>query len=179
MDYVGKFEKVSFEQFREAFMGSIGKGYTKSSGDSFSVEEVRRIWETIELPTRATAGSAGYDFKSPFDFQLPPGGSIRIPTGISVRITDGWWLACVPRSSLGFKYRMQLNNTVGVIDSDYCYSDNEGHIFAKITNDSKDGKDLTIHSGDGFMQGIFLPYGITYDDDVTTTRNGGIGSTGK
>ena len=70
---------------------------------------------------------------------------------------------------------MQLNNTVGIIDSDYFYSDNEGHIFAKITNDSKDGKTLTVEAGQGFMQGIFVPFGITEDDNVTAVRNGGFG----
>ena len=82
-----------------------------------------------------------------------------------------------PRSGLGFKYRLQLNNTVGIIDSDYFYSDNEGHIFAKITNDSNEGKTVELKAGEGFMQGIFLEYGITVDDDATEIRNGGLGST--
>ena len=72
---------------------------------------------------------------------------------------------------------MQLNNTVGVIDSDYYYSDNEGHIFAKITNDTNENKTISIQKGNGFIQGIFLTYGITEDDDVNTIRNGGFGST--
>ena len=55
-----------------------------------------------------------------------------------------WVLKCYPRSGLGFKYRLQLNNTVGIIDSDYYYSDNEGHIFAKITNDSNEDKTLSL-----------------------------------
>lgn len=86
-------------------------------------------------------------------------------------------LKCYPRSGLGFKYRLQLNNTVGIIDSDYYMSDNEGHIFAKITNDSKEGKSVNIPAGTGFMQGIFVEYGITVDDEVTEARNGGFGST--
>ena len=86
-------------------------------------------------------------------------------------------LKLYPRSGLGFKYRLQLNNTVGIIDSDYYYSDNEGHIFAKITNDSNEGKTVELKAGDGFMQGIFLEYGITIDDDATEIRNGGLGST--
>ena len=90
-----------------------------------------------------------------------------------------WVLKCYPRSGLGFKYRLQLNNTVGIIDSDYFYSDNEGHIFAKITNDSKEKKTLRVEAGSGFMQGIFVEYGITVDDCVTTARNGGFGSTSK
>ena len=90
-----------------------------------------------------------------------------------------WVLKCYPRSGLGFKFRLQLNNTVGIIDSDYYYSDNEGHIFSKITNDSKEGKTVEIKAGEGFMQGIFTEYGITLDDDATEIRNGGFGSTTK
>ena len=89
----------------------------------------------------------------------------------------GWVLKCYPRSGLGFKYRLQFNNTVGIIDSDYFYSDNEGHIFAKLTNDTNEGKTVTIPAGTGFAQGIFVEYGITVDDDVTDIRNGGLGST--
>ena len=100
-----------------------------------------------------------------------------MPTGIRVKIDEGWWLGCLPRSGLGFKYRMQLNNTMGVIDSDYYHSDNEGHIFAKITNDSNEGKELEIKAGDGFLQAIFIPYGITYSDNADGVRNGGMGST--
>ena len=88
-------------------------------------------------------------------------------------------LKLYPRSGLGFKYRLQLNNTVGIIDSDYYNSDNEGHIFAKITNDSNEGKTVEIAEGTGFMQGIFIEYGITLDDEVTDVRNGGFGSTTK
>ena len=90
-----------------------------------------------------------------------------------------WVLKCYPRSGLGFKYRLQLNNTVGIIDSDYYYSDNEGHIFAKITNDSNENKVVKMKAGEGFMQGIFVEYGITVDDDVVEVRNGGFGSTTK
>ena len=79
---------------------------------------------------------------------------------------ENWVLQCYPRSGLGFKFRLQLNNTVGIIDSDYYNSDNEGHIFAKITNDTKEGKTVEIPAGTGFMQGIFMEYGITVDDDV-------------
>ena len=86
-------------------------------------------------------------------------------------------LSIFPRSSLGFKYRLQLNNTVGIIDSDYFYSDNEGHMFIKMTNDSREGKTVELSAGMAFAQGIFLPYGITVDDDCTSTRNGGFGST--
>ena len=92
---------------------------------------------------------------------------------------DGWVLKNYPRSGLGFKYRLQLNNTVGIIDSDYYYSSNEGHIMSKITNDSNEGKTIIIKQNEGFTQGIFIEYGITYDDEVNDIRNGGFGSTTK
>ena len=88
-------------------------------------------------------------------------------------------LKIYPRSGLGFKFRLQLNNTVGIIDSDYYFSDNEGHIFIKITNDSNEGKTLSVKCGDGFAQGIFVEYGITVDDEASEIRNGGFGSTTK
>lgn len=101
----------------------------------------------ISLPKRATKGSAGYDFFAPFDFSLNAGETILIPTGIRAEITDGWFLALFPRSGLGFKYRLQLDNTVGIIDSDYFYAENEGHIMIKITNDSKGEKLLEVNAG--------------------------------
>lgn len=168
MQKVGNFEKVSLEQFAAAMKDEFGTG---GSG-------VKTMYDRIDLPVRATAGSAGYDFKSPVSFILAPGASVKIPTGIRVRIDEGWWLCCAPRSGLGCKYRMQLDNTIGVIDSDYYHSDNEGHIYAKITNDSKEEKNLIIKAGDRFMQAIFLPYGITYLDEAEGVRNGGHGSTG-
>ena len=81
------------------------------------------------------------------------------------------------RSSLGFKCRCQLDNSIGVVDEDYYFSDNEGHIFVKLTNDSKSGQRMQIKTGDAIVQGIFLQYGMTYDDDADGIRNGGFGST--
>ena len=106
-----------------------------------------------------------------------PGETIKIPTGIRCKMEDGWVLKIYPRSGLGFKYRLQLNNTVGIIDSDYYYSDNEGHIMIKVTNDSNENKTVEVQKGQGFAQGIFVEFGITYDDDTTDERNGGFGST--
>ena len=90
---------------------------------------------------------------------------------------ENWVIKCYPRSGLGFKFRLQLNNTVGIIDSDYYNSKIEGHIMEQITNDSREGKDVSVKCGDGFIQGIFVEYGITFDDDADGIRNGGFGST--
>ena len=172
MQRIAQFEKVSLEQFKKDWL------------DTFPYYEFKEgnfedIYNAISLPRRATSGSAGYDFVIPIGWKLFPSNVLKIPTGIRVKVEDGWVLKCYPRSGLGFKYRLQLNNTVGIIDSDYYYSDNEGHIFAKITNDSNEERTLTLNQGDAFMQGIFVEYGITYDDNVTDVRNGGFGSTNK
>lgn len=167
MKRIAKFHKVSKERFTADWMDTFAG----------TAEDAAKIYETIRLPRRATAGSAGYDFFAPVEFILEPGETVKIPTGIRVEIQQEWVLKCYPRSGLGFKYRLQLNNTVGIIDSDYFYSDNEGHIFAKITNDTNEGKTLIIPADTGFMQGIFVEYGITVDDDATEIRNGGLGST--
>lgn len=165
MEKVAHFSKVSFEEFKQAFRHE-------------DEARAREIYDSIKVPARATKGSAGYDFFSPYYVKLWPGESVKIPTGIRVQIDDGWSLNIFPRSSLGFKYRVQLDNTVGIIDQDYYYSDNEGHIFVKITNDSLNDDAVEINAGDKFVQGIFMSYGITYEDDATGVRNGGMGSTG-
>lgn len=167
MKRIAKFEKVSFEQFKGACL------------EVFPAGDPEEIYNEIKLPRRATKGSAGYDFFTPEAFALKPGETIKIPTGIRVWIEPEWVLKLYPRSGLGFKFRLQLNNTVGIIDSDYYYSDNEGHIFCKLTNDSNESKIVELKRGDGFCQGIFIEYGITLDDDATAERNGGFGSTSK
>ncbi len=170
MHRIAQFFKVSENNFVEAFREEFPQ-YTEA--------DVKDMYASLKLPERATKGSAGYDFYAPFAFSLPPGSTMKIPTGIRVKMDEDWVLQLYPRSGLGFKYRLQMNNTVGIIDSDYFYSDNEGHIFAKITNDSNEGKTLEIGAGTGFMQGIFVQYGITVDDAAEGIRNGGFGSTTK
>ena len=165
---IAQFQKVSLKQFMDDWIATFG-----NRPDQIITE----IYNDIKLPKRATSGSAGYDFFSPIDFILQPNETIKIPTGIRCKIDDDWVLKCYPRSGLGFKYRLQLNNTVGIIDSDYFYSDNEGHIFVKLTNDTNERRTVELKAGIGFMQGIFGEYGITVDDDVQMERNGGFGST--
>lgn len=178
MNKVAMFYKVSFDQFLKDYADTFMHMDIEdiSKGD---ISYIREIYDNIEMPKRATAGSAGYDFASPISFRLAPCETIKFPTGIRAEIESGWVLKIYPRSGLGFKYRMQLNNTVGIIDSDYFYSDNEGHIFVKITNDSKDGNDIIVKAGDSIVQGIFIPYGITHNDNTVGIRNGGFGSTGR
>lgn len=166
---IAQFFKVSEKQFVSDYMNEF----------LCDEQEAKRIYDQIQLPLRATKGSAGYDFYSPISFSLKPLEEIKIPTGIKAKMENGWVLQCFPRSSLGFKYSLKLNNTVGIIDSDYFYSENEGHIFIKLTNQSSKNQTLNVKAGEGIVQGIFIPFGITLDDQVKEIRNGGFGSTNK
>ena len=170
MKKIACFEKVSFDNFKDAFL---------KYKENTPLPIIQKIYDDIILPKRATKGSAGYDFFMIDADVIKSNQTLLIPTGIRCKMEPGWVLNIYPRSSLGFKYRLQLDNTVGIIDSDYYYSDNEGHIFIKITSDAKTEKELLLKKGMAFAQGIFLEYGITYDDDVTEERNGGFGSTNK
>ncbi|MCF0217469.1 MAG: deoxyuridine 5'-triphosphate nucleotidohydrolase [Malacoplasma sp.] len=160
MNKIAKFEKISIDQFKLDF-------------NDLNI----LVYNDIKLPQRATKYSAGYDFYLPYDINLKPKQTIKIPTGIRVKIQSNYVLLLFPRSSLGFKYRMQLDNTIGVVDADYYRAKNEGHIFVKITNDNNENKDLFLEKNTAFAQGIFINYGITIDDDVQTIREGGMGST--
>ncbi len=164
MKAVACFQKVSFEEFSRHFDDPEAAG---------------AAYEVIRIPTRATVGSAGYDFVTPVAIRLQPGQSVLIPTGIRAKIEAGWVLQIFPKSGLGFRFRLQLDNTVGIIDQDYYNSDNEGHIMVKLTCDAKSDTTLSLPAGKAFVQGIFLPFGITADDDAFGVRNGGFGSTGR
>ena len=165
---VGRFEKVSFPQFYESIKDSFG--------EKWSDEEVREFYDNIKLPARATRGSAGYDFFSPIPFKLEPWEEFKIPLGLRAFIDDGWFLTFIPRSGHGFKHFMRFANVFPCVDSDYVGSSNEGHMWAKIRIEKASGS-LTVNTGDAFIQGLFIPFGVTYDDAADGVRDGGFGST--
>lgn len=169
MQKIAKFEKVSFDRFQKDWLKAFPE-----------TEDVQAVYDSIVLPQRATAGSAGYDFYVPAAVTFPKNASVLVPTGIRARMAEGWVLAIFPRSGLGFKHRIGLDNTVGIIDADYYGSSNEGHIMIKMSCTAHDaGHSATVAAGDGFAQGIFLPFGITEDDAADGVRDGGFGSTTK
>ena len=158
---VARFTRVSEAQYAEAMARRDG---------AMPLEE-------IPLPRRATAGSAGYDFVSPLEVTVPPEGTALIPTGIRAEMDSGWVLLLFPRSSPGFQHGLRLSNTVGVIDSDYAFAKNEGHIMVKLRNPLS--APVTIGRGERFCQGVFLPFGTAEEEEDFTERSGGIGSTGR
>lgn len=181
MKQIAKFEKVSFEQFK------------KDCGLTTTDDLLKEIYDNIKLPQRATSGSAGYDFYLPFNTCLMLDSKYVIPTGIRCKIKDGWVLSLYPRSGLGFKFGVRLSNTVGIIDSDYYNSSNEGHIILSFETGSYDNyrdnlekyseygsRTVRLSAGSAICQGIFTKFGITEDDSpATEKRDGGFGSTDK
>lgn len=155
-----KFEIISYEQWEKDLKGKC-------------------LYSDIKLPCRSTKHAAGYDIKSPIDFKLEPGEIIKVPTGIKAAMNEDEFLAILVRSSMGFKYNIRLCNQVGIIDSDYYNNEgNEGHIFVALQNEGE--KVFEAKVGDNIAQGIFLKYQTVDDEEeVTTSRKGGLGSTNK
>lgn len=154
------FEKVSKEQYKKDCPQTIW-------------EE----WEDIKLPERATQYSAGYDFFMPCDLTLHRDEIVKIPTGIRVMLRPFTFLMLVPRSGLGAKKRLRLNNTVGIVDYDYYFAENEGHIMAFIANEGYGT--IELKKGQAFMQGIITAFTVTDNDNASGIRTGGFGSTDK
>ena len=168
---MNKFEKISENQFFKDFAEYL-------EDECLDTKDSLAVYHSLKLPKRATTGSAGYDIYAPYDIIIPPEQTVKIPTGIRVLLDDDKFLAIYPRSGLGFKCKMQLYNTVGIIDSDYSESDNEGHIWVKFYNDSPDDKTIYIEEGEAMCQGIIQQFFKTDDDKTDGIRNGGFGSTG-
>ncbi len=157
-----EFQKVKYEQFRKDCANSHYCS-TTSSVD-------------IIMPKRATVMSAGYDIYSPYGTTIRAGEEVTIPTGLKVKLPDGYFLMLVPRSSLGMNYGIALSNTVGIIDADYYNNQsNEGHILVRLVN--RGNKTCVIPRDKAICQGLIFRYETTEDDKTEAKRLGGIGST--
>lgn len=167
---MNKFEKISTVQFIKDFGEYI-------DDECLDPNDGLAVYYSLKLPKRATTGSAGYDIYAPYNITIPPKQTVKIPTGIKVHLDNDKFLAIYPRSGMGFKFKMQLFNTVAIIDSDYINSNNEGHIWVKFFNDSPDNKTIEIKQGEAMCQGIIQQFFTTSDDETDGVRNGGFGST--
>lgn len=133
----------------------------------------------INLPTRKTSKSAGYDIEAAEDKIIKAGQMAVIATGLKAYMQDDEYLGIHIRSSLAFKKNLNLVNSQGVIDADYYNNeDNEGHIMIGLINFGDE--DVKITKGMRIVQAIFYKF-LTIDDEknVDTIRNGGFGSTGE
>lgn len=177
MNKVAQFEKVSFEQFYKDLKDTNKELAEAIEAGEWSEDDVRDIYNGIQIPVRATTGSAGYDLSIPYGVEIEPGETLKFPTGIRCKIDEGYVMFVYVRSSVGIKKRCFLLNGTGVIDSDYYSADNEGHIFVAIKNDGH--QPVTFNTGDKVVQAVFVPFGVTHDDSTDGVRIGGIGSTSK
>ena len=133
--------------------------------------------QNINLPTRKTTESAGYDIECAEAVTLEPNQVILVPTGLKAFMAYDEYLAIHIRSSMAIKRKLALVNSTGIIDSDYYNNeDNEGHIMIALLNFGNEP--VTLEKGERVAQGIFSKYLITNDDDAIGVRTGGIGSTG-
>lgn len=133
------------------------------------------------LPTRATKGSAGYDFRAAKDTVVPnilTSKPVLVPTGVKCKLERDQVLLLFNRSSNVAKRGLIIPNGVGVVDSDYYNNpDNEGQIFGLFSCVGQ--KSYLIRKGDRIMQGIVIDYHVANNDITTGVRMGGFGSTGK
>ena len=130
----------------------------------------------IKLPTRATKNSIGYDFYSPIAVDIEPMHSQMIWTDVKAIFNSDEALLINVRSSMG-KQPVMIANTQGWIESDYANNpDNDGNIGFRLFN--LGDTIYTVRVGDRIGQGMFIKYLTTDDDNATSTRNGGFGSTG-
>lgn len=162
-------------------MKNISKDCEDINSQEFN-DKIKKIYDDIKIPKRKTYESAGYDFYLPMTMVIKHGHSLLIPTGIRIKLDPGYSLDIYPRSGLGTKYKIVIANTIGVIDSDYYNSDNEGHIFIKLVYEgfSKYDEYITLNTGDRFCQGIIHEVFTVENDeenDEFIKRNGGYGST--
>lgn len=187
------FSKVPFTSFKKDFENLYGE----QDPAFLSV-----VYDKIELPKRSTKYSAGYDISVPFSFSIKKGRSIVIPTGIRCKMDDKIVMLLFPRSGMGFKNRLGLANTIGVVDADYYNADNYGHIMVKLvyngdkyteslflnsstTSETTSKKNkkfkriLTIDANQAFAQAVFTPYFYDRKESIEDIdiRKGGFGST--
>ena len=132
-----------------------------------------------QLPSYATAGSAGMDLKANTDVpvSLKPMERWLFPTGIYIQLPDGYEAQIRPRSGLAAKYGITVTNCVGTIDSDYT-----GEIKVSLINLSTDT--VVIYPGDRIAQMVVAKYEkVTWEEvaalDETERGDGGFGSTGR
>jgi dUTP pyrophosphatase len=202
MGFIGKFEKVSESQYisdcknadltnRETFykvLKSSSKKYDLYDDGIYGsnlIELIKQSYDELKTPSRATSGSAGYDFFAPRKYVIPYNIPFLIPTGFKCKMDKGFSLDVYPKSGLGFKTGIRLMNTVGIIDSDYYNNaSNEGHIMIKviIENIRDENNYFVINEGKGFAQGIFHKFytvenDLDNDNLVNSVREGGFGST--
>ena len=80
---------------------------------------IKRLDESMPLPSYAKAGDAGADLATRIDFTIQPGERMLVPTGISIALPNGYVALVHPRSGLAIKHGISMVNTPGTVDAGY------------------------------------------------------------
>jgi dUTP pyrophosphatase len=139
---------------------------------------IRRLAPHVPLPEYHTVGAAGFDLAASEDVTVAPGTVALVPTGLVIRVPDGYFLAIVARSSTPMKRGLIVSNGVGVIDADYCGAKDE--IKIQVMNVTREP--VMVKVGDRIAQGLFIPVArATWHEtheDLRDGSRGGFGATG-
>lgn len=143
------------------------------------LKEAREGGPYRRLPERSTKAAGGYDFYTPETVTIEPKSLGMIKTGIKAKFPDDMVLKLYNRSSNPKKKGVFLANGTGIVDADYYgNADNDGEIGFMFYNFTDEP--TTFNAGDKLGQGIFEKYyTVTDEEEITTERDGGWGSTGK
>ena len=150
--------------------------------------KVKKLFKDAELPLIATGGSAGADLKAYlYDETLPnekitkiviqPNQKVKIHTGLAFQLPQGTAMLLLPRSSMGIKKSLVLQNTIGLLDCDYT---GECLIFLKNIGDEP----VEIENGERLVQALIVPYikpNYVEVEELNKTERGagGFGSSGR
>src|SRR3954452_3021235 len=80
---------------------------------------IRRHDDAVPLPAYAHPGDAGADLVTTVDVTIAPGERVKVPTGISLALPDGYVALIHPRSGLAAKSGVSIVNTPGTVDAGY------------------------------------------------------------
>lgn len=138
---------------------------------------IQRLHPNFIMPTKGSEGAGAWDIYMPEGGQI--GGEPKmIGLGFATEIPVGKVALLLPRSGVGAKFGLELNNTVGVIDSDY-----RGEWKAMMRT-KREGSWYTWNQGERLFQFMLVPvfdpgYLELVESVEKTDRSvGGFGSTG-
>jgi dUTP pyrophosphatase len=135
---------------------------------------------TFPIPDYATAGAAGIDLRAMFDdfddYELKPGETLLIPTGLAINMPETMACVFLPRSGLGHKNGIVLGNCCALIDSDF-----NREMFISCWNRNQSGDPFRIELGDRIAQMMFVPVirpTFEFVDGFEDNGRGGFGHSG-
>ena len=142
--------------------------------------KIKKVNPNAKIPTRGSDQAAGYDLYACLDTEnvtIPAHQTVKVPTGLSMAIPEGYFGAIFARSGLAAKQGLRPANCVGVIDSDY-----RGEFMVMLHNDTDEPK--TVENHDRVAQLVVMPFmSVEFQEtdslDETQRGSGGFGSTGK